>query len=76
MRQRGRKSSASLTVVPMPAGSQRPDPPACLTKAQADEWQKFTLPTLVNSGISVTMHGHGLLPFVHHLWMAQNRPQA
>jgi hypothetical protein len=38
MRQRGRKSAASLTVVPF-VPSQRPVPPDHLSKQEADEWR-------------------------------------
>jgi hypothetical protein len=41
MRQRGRKSAASLTVIPSTGieSVRRPDPPAELTEEQAEEWQ-------------------------------------
>jgi hypothetical protein len=37
MRQRGRKSSASLAVLPLPPGKRQP-PPASLSKEEAAEW--------------------------------------
>jgi hypothetical protein len=37
MRQRGRKSSASLAVLPLPPGKRQP-PPASLSKEEAVEW--------------------------------------
>lgn len=39
MIQRGRKSSASLSVVQLAPGMRRPDPPAELTPEQAEEWR-------------------------------------
>jgi phage terminase small subunit len=39
MIQRGRKSSAALSVVPLAPGARRPDPPDELTPEQADEWR-------------------------------------
>jgi hypothetical protein len=39
MKSRGRKSAASLTVVPLGLDIRRPEPPACLTKAEAVTWR-------------------------------------
>ena len=39
MRQRGRKSAASLSVVPVLPGQQRPEAPDELTKEEAEEWR-------------------------------------
>lgn len=41
MRQRGRKSSAELSVVPVRCDLQRPPPPTNLTKAQAKIWREI-----------------------------------
>ena len=39
MKSRGRKSAASLTVVPLGLGSRRPEPPAHLSTGQAATWR-------------------------------------
>jgi hypothetical protein len=41
MRQRGRKSTASLSVVPISIDAQRPAPPSNLNKPQADLWRSI-----------------------------------
>ena len=41
MRQRGRKSSAGLSVVPISCDRQRPEPPAQLTAEQATIWRSI-----------------------------------
>lgn len=42
MRQRGRKSSASLAVVPIDANQQRPEPPARLSAEEKTIWREVT----------------------------------
>ena len=39
---------------------------------QADEWQHFILPWCARHGVTLTVHGEGLLPDVHNLWMTRN----
>lgn len=39
---------------------------------QAEDWADDILPALVYSGIKVTMHGDGLLPWAHRCWMKKN----
>ena len=43
MKSRGRKSSASLTVVPLGLDARRPAPPDTLTEVQASMWRAVWL---------------------------------
>ena len=45
MRQRGRKSAASLSVAPVSLGGRRPPPPADLTSPQAQTWREIVAST-------------------------------
>lgn len=40
--------------------------------SQAEDWQSVLLPFAKEAGLKLTVHGSGLLPFVHELWVKNN----
>lgn len=42
---------------------------------QAQQWVDTILPELIAGGVRVTMHGDGLLPHAHRIWVEKSKPK-